>query len=49
VHDSQKEQDVEREKVLTQNGFLIIRFTNAQVENNMEEVLKRILGVVKDI
>jgi very-short-patch-repair endonuclease len=49
VHDSQKEQDVEREKVLTQNGFRIIRFTNHQVENNIEEVLKRILGVVKDI
>ena len=49
VHDSQKEQDVEREKVLTQNGFRIIRFTNAHVENNIEEVLTRILSAVVDI
>jgi very-short-patch-repair endonuclease len=49
VHDSQKEQDLEREKVLTQNGFRIIRFTNAQVENNIEEVLTEILGIVKGI
>lgn len=49
VHDSHKEQDLEREKVLTQNGFRIIRFTNAQVENNIEEVLTGILDVVKGI
>ena len=49
VHDSQKDQDVEREKVLSQNGFRIIRFTNAHVENNIEEVLTRILSAVVDI
>jgi very-short-patch-repair endonuclease len=36
VHDSQKAQDVERENVLTQNGFRVIQFTNEQVENNIE-------------
>lgn len=45
MHDSQKEQDAEREKVLTQNGFRVIRFTNEQVENNLEEVLTGILDV----
>ncbi|MBK8395513.1 MAG: DUF559 domain-containing protein [Leptospiraceae bacterium] len=49
VHDSQKEQDAEREKVLTQNGFRVIRFTNEQVENNLEEVLTGILDVEGDI
>ncbi len=49
MHDSQKEQDAEREKVLTQNGFRVIRFTNEQVENNLEEVLTGILDVEGDI
>lgn len=49
VHDSQKEQDVERENVLTQSGFRVIRFTNEQVESNIEEVLTGILDVVGDI
>lgn len=49
IHKEQLEEDREREAVFVQNGFRIIRFTNAQVENNIEEVLTGILGIVVGI
>ena len=49
IHKKQMEKDQEREALFTQNGFRIIRFTNAQVENNIEEVLTGILDVVGGI
>ena len=49
IHKTQIEKDRAREAVFTQNGLSVIRFTNEQVENNIEEVLTGILGVVGDI
>ena len=49
IHKEQMEKDQERESVFIENGFRIIRFTNEQVENNIEEVLTGILDVVRDI
>ncbi|TAE40163.1 MAG: DUF559 domain-containing protein, partial [Sphingobacteriales bacterium] len=43
IHDTQKEYDAERTKVLNQNGFRVIRFTNQQVINNIENVLEEIV------
>jgi very-short-patch-repair endonuclease len=42
VHNStyQKERDIERTKVLKGLGITVIRFTNDEVENNTERVLK---------
>jgi len=42
IHDSQKEYDEERTKILNQNGFKVIRFTNEQVIEDVEKVLKEI-------
>ncbi len=49
IHKTQIEKDRAREAVFTQNGLSVIRFTNEQVENNIEEVLTGILGVVRGI
>jgi very-short-patch-repair endonuclease len=49
IHKTQIEKDQEREAVFTQNGFRVIRFTNEQVENDIEKVLMGILDVVGDI
>ena len=43
IHNKQKEQDSERERLLTGNGFRILRFTNEQVEKNLADVLEEIL------
>ncbi len=48
VHDNREELDLARENILIQNGFRIIRFKNSQVENNIEEVLTKVLDVVVD-
>ncbi len=42
IHESQKEYDAERTKILNQNGFKVIRFTNQQVIENIEKVLEEI-------
>ncbi len=39
IHDNQKEEDEARTKVLTENGFKVIRFNNKEVLNNIDSVL----------
>ncbi|RZJ78098.1 MAG: leucine--tRNA ligase [Flavobacterium sp.] len=39
IHDTQQEADAERTKVLNEKGFDVIRFTNDEVLNNIENVL----------
>jgi len=41
-HDYQQEYDQNRTKVLEENGFSVIRFTNENIFNNLDEVVKRI-------
>ena len=42
IHCQQKEHDAARTEWLTQHGFMVIRFTNDQVFNNIEAVLSQI-------
>ncbi|MBI5326248.1 MAG: endonuclease domain-containing protein [Ignavibacteriae bacterium] len=42
VHDKLKEYDIERTKVLNDQGFRVIRFRNNEVMNNLDSVIKRI-------
>lgn len=42
VHNTQQEADAEREAVLAGHGLAVLRFTNSQVMNNMEQVLREI-------
>jgi len=43
LHETQQEQDAEREAHLISRGFQVLRFTNDRVENDIEGVLQEIL------
>ena len=43
VHQQQVEADQEREQILTELGFRVLRFTNAQVLEQTDQVLQEIL------
>jgi len=43
IHETQQEQDAEREAHLISRGFQVLRFTNDRVENDIEGVLQEIL------
>jgi very-short-patch-repair endonuclease len=45
IHEEQKEQDFERERILTENGFRIVRFSNNEIENELSRVLDKIRGM----
>ena len=42
IHQQQKIEDVERAKALSKRGLRIIRFTNQEVMNNLDQVLRQI-------
>jgi very-short-patch-repair endonuclease len=44
IHLKQKEYDLERTKYLESSGLKVLRFTNAEVENDIEQVIDRIRG-----
>lgn len=43
IHLQQVEYDIARERVIAARGLRILRFTNAQVEQNLSEILNQIL------
>ena len=43
VHETQREQDAERDAHLISRGFCILRVTNDEVNNNIQNVLQKIL------
>ena len=45
---SQAELDVERTQFLELHGIRVLRFKNEEIENNLDEVLKRILEATKN-
>jgi len=49
IHETQKEADAEREAILTGRGLTVLRFTNQQVMNNMNEVLREIRGYLDTV
>jgi very-short-patch-repair endonuclease len=42
VHKQQRERDEERTAVLERQGYRVLRIKNAEVERDLEEVLRRI-------
>ena len=42
VHDVQEEYDQEREKILQELGYQVVRFKNSEVERNIDLVVARI-------
>ena len=48
IHDRQKEQDLERELILKAQGLQIIRFSNQQIIEDIESVLRAIATQVKN-
>lgn len=49
IHDTQQEYDRHREIIFSTKGLRIIRFTNEQVINNIEAVLKAIAEKIEDL
>lgn len=43
IHETQKEQDAERDAHLVSRGFRVLRVTNDEVNHDIEGVLKKIL------
>ena len=46
-HIERQEEDALRDKILTEQGYNVIRFTNHHVDNSLEDVLVKIGGFVK--
>jgi very-short-patch-repair endonuclease len=47
VHESQKEYDADRDAYLIARGFHIIQFTNDEINENLKEVLQKIVEACK--
>ena len=47
VHDDQEEYDEERDKILQELGYQVVRFKNAAVENNLDLVVTRIYDLCR--
>jgi very-short-patch-repair endonuclease len=48
IHANQVDYDAERDRVLVEMGFGVLRFSNEQVNKNLEDVLKNILQACKE-
>ena len=48
IHELQQEYDAEREAYLTALGFRIVRFTNDEVNKDLQGVLQKIVDECKD-
>ncbi|MBM3933762.1 MAG: endonuclease domain-containing protein [SAR202 cluster bacterium] len=49
IHDTQQEQDEIRQDILESLGFTILRFTNEDVLENIDAVLKKISEAAQDL
>ena len=47
IHRKQKNEDAERDKVLSDRGLHILHFSNQTVMNNLAQVLKSILDILE--
>ena len=45
-HDDRKEYDKFRDSIIKSKGMRVIRFSNTEVENNLQDVLEKIIKVV---
>ena len=48
IHDKQKDYDAERDNIIAAQGLTILRFTNQQVIENIELVLKTIAEKIEE-
>ena len=48
-HDSRSEQDAGRDRWMRAEGYRVLRFTNAEVSENVDGVLAEILTVVREM
>ncbi len=46
IHKYQLKYDAERTKILNALGLSVIRFSNAEIENNLDEVLKMLKKII---
>lgn len=46
IHNSQKNYDEDRENVLRNLGFKIIRFTNKEIESNTDETIEKLTKTI---
>lgn len=49
IDDQQIDKDIERDKIMSEKGLTILHFTNQQVTENIELVLKTIVEKLEDI
>ena len=49
VHDFQQERDKERDEILIDQGFNILRFSNKEIESNLEYVLEEIKRNLEEV
>ncbi len=47
IHDFQKEYDANRQYLLEKDGYIVLRFTNDEILNELDCVLKRIKEVIQ--
>gem|GEM_PF-4560515 len=43
---SQQEYDTIRDELLTKHGYTILRFTNEEINNNIDELLQKIVYTI---
>ena len=48
IHEFQKDYDADREEYLVALGFRIMRFTNEEINNDLRDVLQRIIEACKE-
>jgi len=46
IHQTQKEYDMDRDKVFNDLGLTVIRFSNEEIENNPDLVIQTIINVL---
>ena len=49
IHENQIEEDIYRQKVIEKRGVKFIRFTNQEVENSLQDVLKNLKDLIKEL
>jgi leucyl-tRNA synthetase len=47
IHKSQKGRDKERENILINHGFSVLRFTNEQIKNELDLVIKKVKKILE--
>lgn len=49
IHDKKIEYDEERQQLLTQAGFRVLRFKNEEIEQDLSSVMQRIRNEIRSV